>query len=106
MRVLFDIDGYPTEEVLKEIEVWDFSKGSIDDFLCLVEDLWSYKDRFVLKGKHVLRLYLSTGGWSGNESIIGAMQANLGFWFCGWEKSRRGGHYWFRIKRKLFNKGD
>ena len=102
MEATFDKDGYPTDKILKEIEHWDFSKRPVDEFLSLVEDLWSYKDRFVLQGKHVLRLYLSTGGWSGNESVIDAMMANRPFWMIGWEKSRRGGHYWFRIKRKLW----
>lgn len=37
----------------------------------------------------------STGGWSGNESIIGAMQKNRMVWNFLWEQSRRGGHYVF-----------
>ena len=100
MKAIFDKDGYPTDKILKRVENWDFSKRSIDEFLTLIEDLWSYKDRFVLTNKNVLRLYLSTGGWSGNESIIGAMMSNHLFWMCCWEKSRRGGHYWFKINEK------
>ena len=38
-----------------------------------------------------------TGGWSGNEQIVGAMQKTY-FWVFYWQLSRRGGHYWFEIK--------
>ena len=90
-----DRDGYPTEEELEKIKKWDF-KDPIG-LLNYVERLWSYPDRFVLTGKRVLRLYLSTGGWSGNESVVGALRQNL-FWYFYWQKSQRGGHYWFKIK--------
>ena len=99
---LLDNDGYPSSDALYKISVWDFSTKSMDDFLNMVQEMWSYKDRFRLKGKNVLRLYLSTGGWSGNESIIQAMQENYCFWGISWQKSRRGGHYWFRIKKSVY----
>jgi len=38
---------------------------------------------------------LHTGGWSGNEEIIRAMQDNRVWWGMFWESSRRGGHYEF-----------
>ena len=40
-------------------------------------------------------LYISTGGWSGNEDLIGAMQNNAMLWIMTWVSSRRGGHYTF-----------
>jgi hypothetical protein len=93
---LLDEDGYPTEEALKLVEEYDIF-NDIKGFLELIKELWSYPDRFVLKGKKVLHLYLSTGGWSGNEVVIHAMKKNF-FWILYWEKSVRGGHYWFKIK--------
>lgn len=93
---------YPREEELKTIQEWDLLTKPITELLEYVWELWKYDDRFVLKGKRVLRLYLSTGGWSGNESIIGALQDNFLFWSMCWEKSIRGGHYWFKIPLNLF----
>lgn len=89
-------DGYPTKKELQRIKKWPIIMD-LDGFLRFIENLWEYPDRFVLTGKKVKRLYLSTGGWSGNESIISAMKENL-FWVIAWEKSVRGGHYWFRWK--------
>lgn len=40
---------------------------------------------------------LATGGWSGNESIIDAMQSNFMFWSMCWQMSRRGGLFFFKL---------
>ena len=88
--------GYPTKKELKRIKDWPVVMD-IEGFLKFIEDLWHYPDRFVLTGKRIKKLYLSTGGWSGNESIIRAMQENI-FWMIAWQKSVRGGHHWFRWK--------
>ena len=37
----------------------------------------------------------ATGGWSGNEEIIGAMRSNYGIWSLLWESSHRGGLHIF-----------
>lgn len=49
-----------------------------------------------------------TGGWSGCESVIGALKEGSGrpvkiswFWVLYWYQSRAGGHYWFRNIRPL-----
>jgi hypothetical protein len=97
-----DQDGYPTEAELNRIKLWDFHKdGDVHHFLDYLKGLWSYPNRFVWTGKNILRLYLSTGGSSGNESIIEALGENT-FWMMCWQKSKRGGHYWFEINLKLF----
>jgi hypothetical protein len=49
------------------------------------------------KGSQVYRYNISTGGWSGNESIIGALQSNSLLWALTWVQSRRGGHYIFEV---------
>lgn len=90
---------YPTKEELETIKEWDILHGSIKDLLDYIESLWWAPDwGFHLKGKRVLQLELHTGGWSGNESIIEALQSNFMFWSMYWERSHRGGHYWFRIR--------
>ena len=95
---------YPREEELITIKEWDLLEKSIIDLLDYVRELWKYDDRFVLTGKRVLRLYLSTGGWSGNESIIGALEQNLFFWSLCWVKHIRGGHFWFEIRLDQFKR--
>ena len=92
------MDCYPTEEELKVIEEW--TGKDVEAFLAYVETLWHWPDwGFKKKGKKIIYLELHTGGWSGNEDIIGALHKAWGkmFWFCYWEKSVKGGHYYFRI---------
>lgn len=83
---------YPREEELERIKNWDLLKSSVSSLLDFVESLWEYDDRFVRTND---TLYLSTGGWSGNEDLIIALQGNFLFWSMYWKKSERGGHYWF-----------
>jgi hypothetical protein len=105
-----DEDGYPTEHALEVIEKWhwDDAKGwfkfiggiwyfhswgwkEIDE-----PHEWNKLDQY--KDKIVHRYYISTAGWSGNESIIRAMQNNSMMWHLNWVESRRGGHYIFELK--------
>lgn len=87
---------YPTEEQLKTIREFDLIKKSVRELLDYIEPIWEYPDRFVRR-KH--SFYLSTGGWSGNESIIGALKQNSLFWSLYWLSSRRGGHFFFNDSR-------
>lgn len=90
----FDATGYPSQETIERIEQWPH-----DDHAGLMEfvrEAWYYPDRFGSRG----RTYrLSTGGWSGNEEIILALQQNVMFWSMCWQSSRRGGHYVFRLMK-------
>jgi len=46
-----------------------------------------------------LLIALVVGGWSGNESIIRALENNKHWiWTMNWVQSRRGGHYIFELK--------
>jgi hypothetical protein len=47
-----------------------------------------------------IRFHISTAGWSGNESIIRAMEKNHMLWGFHWVQSRRGGHYIFELKKE------
>ena len=86
-------DGYPEEHELEKIETWDCDdfKGMMD----FVASLWYYPDYFEQDGG---TYRLSTGGWSGNEEIIGAMKQNSIFWLMCWQMSKRGGHYEFKVR--------
>ena len=90
----FDSDGYPTEDTLRVIAAWPVNE--LDDLVPFVCEAWSYPDR-AQHDEAKATLYLSTGGWSGNEDIIEALEKNFAFWWY-WFKSQRGGHYWFRLR--------
>jgi hypothetical protein len=66
-------------------------------------DNWHWGDYgFLLKepkGKYQ-RLEMHTGGWSGNEEIMTALQDNAYFFLLYWQRSKRGGHYYFKIPVK------
>lgn len=89
-----DADGYPEESELKQIAEWSWQ--DIGGLLAFVQPRWSYPDRWWREGDV---LHLSTGGWSGNEDLVRAMQQNAGFWHMCWVSSRRGGHYEFDVSR-------
>lgn len=91
-------DGYPDEDDLRRIAAWpheDF--GGLLDF---VRERWMYASVGYWKADAVLGiLNASTGGWSGNESLVAALGNNRMFWTLCWISSRRGGHYEFDLTR-------
>lgn len=88
---LFDKDGYPAEETLAAIRKWPFTDR--DGFWKFVEGAWSdyghVKEIRSLNG--IPHLELVTGGWSGNESVMGAIRENMVLHSMCWVKSERGG---------------
>lgn len=97
-----DSDGYPTEETLSKISTWDYRDKSgcfqfIQSLWCW-EDFWNTEDTTNEWGQKVRIHHVSTGGWSGNESLIYALQKNFIIWSSTWVQSRRGGHYIFEEK--------
>lgn len=105
-----DDDGYPTEDALEIISIWHWNdpKGWFE----FIKSLWHYRswgwsehyephewnDMEKYKDTIVHKYKIATGGWSGNESIIHAMQSNRMLWHLNWEQSRRGGHYIFELR--------
>jgi hypothetical protein len=101
---------YPTDKELESItdlagrlgEKGIALKFKLKELIETIEGLWAYADCGYFEyeekdGKWSLQL--STAGWSGNESIIGALKPYpLGtlFWVLYWQKSERGGHYYFK----------
>jgi hypothetical protein len=100
---------YPRESELEQIKNWDFKLGykSMFEF---IEGIWHipdwgfrvYRTTDHLWDKKVTGVELHTGGWSGNESIIYALQQNFLFYSQCFHRSRRGGHYWFQIRKELW----
>lgn len=99
---------YPTGKQLCQIEKWDCINDvrGLIDMVCYI---WAYGTcgGYVKKGKNVIWLELHTFGWSGNEDIIDALRKNIMFYPMGWQKSERGGHYYFKFdlrKKKQIKK--
>lgn len=99
--------NYPTKEELKIIRKWDVTRKSPVELLQFIQGICEYGENSMrIKGKKIILAEFHTFGWSGNEDIIGALQDNYLFWVMCWQKSERGGHYWFRIDTKLFEVKD
>ena len=97
---------YPTVEELERIKNWDRTLP-VMELLDDIESLWHWPEWGFKKHqglnslrRKVLKVELHTGGWSGNEEIIMALQENV-FWLLYWEKSIRGGHYYFEIPKSM-----
>jgi hypothetical protein len=103
----FDADGYPTSESLRRISDWPY-----DDpvgwfrfiYRCWWQPGWGWHEAPALDdfNRPVHRYSISTGGWSGNEDVIGAMQKSF-LWHLTWESSRRGGHYVFGVAEEVMS---
>jgi len=94
---------YPSDEDLQKIETWD--PADYHGLMAYVHDKWQYADCGYWEQKdNVYKLH--TAGWSGNESIIAAMERNIVFWMLYWFSSTRGGHYIFRPSAIEKGKGE
>lgn len=97
-----DRDGYPTEEELAKVRTWDWRDP--DGWFAYVRSIWHWYEL----GPHEapcedggrVAFECATGGWSGNEEIIGAMKENLTLWGLTAYSWRRGGRYEFRYTRR------
>lgn len=101
-----DKDGYPTEEALHMIRNWDLLVPARQLFNH-IRSMWHHSswgwEEYEYQNSRdetVTVIKISTGGWSGNESIIEAMMQNNLLWNIHWCQSRRGGHYTFEMVRK------
>jgi len=107
---MLDQDDYPTEEFLKSIEEFDDYKN-LETLFAEIKKAWAYAGYFsdpldeppdevkpLLFGeRHCKWLRLATGGWSGNESIIAALEKNpIVQAFC-WYMSARGGLHIYQL---------
>lgn len=102
---LIDEDGYPTPSALEIVSTWHWSEPN--GYFDFIKSIWWMPDWGWSEGnetderddlKLVYRYHISTGGWSGNEAIISAMQSNDMMWHLNWVQSRRGGHYIFELR--------
>jgi len=94
-----DHDGYPTDDELLAIREYDVIHQPVMGLVDLIGACWNWGIREGWLNKKRTRLYLATGGWSGNEEIIEALQDNLMFWSCCWYMSKSGGAFWFHLDK-------
>lgn len=87
-------DEYPTEDQLDAIELWTRENGW-KELLAFVKSLWWASDWGWSQDGNTYRV--STGGWSGNESLIDALRNKHDFWEECCDSMRRGGHYIFEV---------
>lgn len=91
---LIDEDGYPTDAALDRISTFT---GTAEEMVRYVQSLM-HNGRATLEdfvddfGRPEKRLTLITGGWSGCESVIGALHETM-FQIMFWESSFRGGKH-------------
>lgn len=101
---LLDDDGYPTDAALNVVRLWHWTDAQ--GWFNFIRSLWAHREWGWTEGEDVddwdnsraYRYHISTAGWSGNESIIRAMQDNHMMWQLNWVQSRRGGHYIFELR--------
>jgi hypothetical protein len=95
---------YPLEEELVRVEKWD---GDWRACFAFVRSLWWMPDwgwhesTEIDNERVVTRYQISTGGWSGNEDVVTAMEHNRWLMSFFWMESRRGGHYVFELPDAL-----
>ena len=87
-----DANGYPDDDELDKIANWPAADAI--GLLRYVKHLWKYPEYWNECGTGCCQI--STGGWSGNEDLIAAMEKNRMWWLFHWHSSKRGGHYEFR----------
>jgi len=102
----FDVDGYPTDETIDAIREWDYHDfpalmefvarawkwGGLENKPSIIEPLFDrdYQD----DGNWWCG---ATGGWSGNESLVAALDENMMFAALCWRASIRGGYHEYYV---------
>lgn len=91
----FDRNGYPTEDTLRMIREWE---GDWTDMFEFLRAIWKYPERWSIAMVEDEQCYrFSTGGWSGNEELVSALEQNFFAMSLFWVSSHRGGLYYFAV---------
>lgn len=91
LAVELDTDGYPTDASLEQIKNY---AGDYTNLMAEIAFLFGEYGRCEFDGNHWV---VSTGGWSGCEDVIEALNNNAMFWTLCWSTAKRGGHFEFDI---------
>lgn len=97
-------NGYPSTIEEVRIATWNDGAFDVESLFALMDYVkvrWSYPDRWEeedIDEHGAYRQYtLSTGGWSGNEQLISALEDNQTFSIMAPWSWHRGGHYVYRL---------
>ncbi|QNE48606.1 hypothetical protein F1C58_16225 (plasmid) [Glaciihabitans sp. INWT7] len=95
----FDSDGYPTDESLEAIETFVGTPKDLVAFAAQMFDGGSVSITDVVDdfGRDAKQVAFVTCGWSGAESVIGALSYRTGFHLFFWHSSYRGGKHVYEI---------
>ena len=86
-------DGYPTNADLERIVSWPMEDAA--GALEFVRSMWHWPMLAKRDGQDLKVFEFVTGGWSGNESLIGALEENVLLrGLCWWSSERGGKHVW------------
>lgn len=91
-------DGYPTEDFLSWIRAYDVLKLGPWGLIRSLQAEWKYPE-YIRWHPKTRTLKISTGGWSGHESIMQALCENAMFFPIYWRATVSGGHHTFRIRK-------
>lgn len=93
---LTDPHGYPTDEALRSFRTHSRTVNELIDFAADLfnDDYGSFTTATDADG--ALTLTYITGGWSGNEEVITALESTMFHMLC-WESSHRGGKHVYRV---------
>lgn len=104
-------NDYPTEEELQKIREWTYEDNGFFALAEYVCNLWHFDDWATYRdwatdeyGRRYRELRLATAGWSGNESIISALDKNTMFNMLCWQSSHRGGLHIYHVPDLLTDK--
>jgi len=86
---------YPDSITIRKVKNWPWS--DFRGMIAFIHPLFGEMGTIRVGRKWIK---FATGGWSGNEEIIGAMRANYGLWSLYWESSHRGGLHVFHAPGK------
>lgn len=99
-------EGYPTKIELTRVRSWfdggeKLTRDRIITLAAYVRERWRYAEMGYwaenIDKDGVVFYQISTGGWSGNESLMAELRDTM-FWFLCFESHFRGGHYTFTVK--------
>lgn len=94
-------DGYPHEDELRRIREWPWDAPGQTGFRALMDYLrrrWQHAEQGYWEQQGD-RFSISTAGWSGNESLIEALEQNQMFQMLCPVSWRRGGHYVYDVRQ-------
>lgn len=87
-------DGYPTDEALDALTTWPIdSREDIIELLEFARSIWRWPDYATRDGD---TFTFVTGGWSGHEDIIQALDDHPTLNPLAWQSSERGGRHVYR----------